>query len=347
MTNTTGENRAAELLMDFHQTLFETVLTNAARDEERWSHRVKTFETLGLLDFTMASPFKPTSALDEFAADHNGERVFVLREKQLSRTAERNRLARKLKAHRTATVTRHRLRLDRDQIADGKYRRDIAKVIAYKWVINLDPDNMDMMIIRLMDVFALEHLLDTLRLNNMTARNISSYLMRRSVDELLDKNEKFQIRLGDIRARMARLEDQAVAEMSQTGDVILSRSRADLDALLSEAQLEFDSAIAVNRKEAEQDADASAQKVAERAAKNCQSPNDSFKRAVDQTVARRNVALKRLARRRRRHPTGFSLWLASRMTIVAGALFLALQIKVGSQGASLVNAICRLFELGC
>ncbi|MCC7526988.1 MAG: hypothetical protein IT342_00615 [Candidatus Melainabacteria bacterium] len=345
MANTNCDNRAAEMLMSFHQPLFENVLTNAARDEERWNHRVETFETLGLLDFTMASPLKPTSGLDEFAADQNGERVYVLPEKQLSRSVMRNRLARKVKAHRTLNVARHRLRLDREQVADEKYRRDIAKVLAYKWVLNLEPGNMDMMLLKFMDVFALEHLLDTLRLNNISAKNISSFLLRRSVDELLDKNEKLQTFLARVNENMACLQEQAIEEIRHGAEVILSTSRLDLAAIASQTQSEFDTTIADNGKRAAEDAVLYARKVAERAAKDGEDPDESFRRAVDRKLARRKAARKRLARMRRRYPAGFSLWLASRMMLVLAPLLLAFHIEVG--GVPLVNSICRLLNWGC
>lgn len=348
MTNTPGENRAAELLMDFHQPLFEKVLTNAARNEESWSQRVATFKTLGLLDFVMASARKPRSGLDEFAADQNGERVFILPEKQLNQPVVRNRLARKLKAHRTVSVTRHTLQLDRGQVADDQYRQEIAKVLAYKWTLNLEPGNTDMALIKLMDVFALEHFLDTLRLNTMTASNISSFLLRRSVDELLDKNETFQTWLGDINAKMAGLQEQAIENIRRGVDnVFLSKSRPDLAALASQTNFEFDKAIAANRKRAAEDAYAYTKKVAERQAKAGEDPQEKFKRAVNRNLARRKAARKRLARMRRLHAAGFSIWLASRMSLVAGALALALQIKVGSEGVSLGSAICWLFNFLC
>lgn len=346
MTNVTGENRAAEALMNMHLPVFESVLANAASDEALWNHRVKTFEALGLLDFQTASEPKH-HGLDQFAGDCNGESVYVLPAKQLDEPILRRRLLRKLKAHRPSIRTRHRLQLHRDQVAEDKYRRDIAKVLTYKWVLNLEPRDMDMAIANLMDVSALEQCLDTFRLNDLSAANISSLLLRRSVNELLGRSEKLKARIDLAGAKMAFVQAEAIECIRRRFEQILEESKFTLSCILAETHANYDGAIADNRKRGADDAVAYAKKLEERAAKDSEDPQENFRRAVDRRLSRRKAARKRLARMRRRHPGAFAFRLASRMILFTVPLLLAFHIKMGSKGVSPVNAICRLFNWDC
>lgn len=344
MTNATQTNRATEILMDLHQPLFEHVLINASMSEKRWSHRVKTFESLGLLDFHTASTLKPRPVFDQFVEDENGERIYVFSEKQLEVPNWQHRLVRKLRAPRPSQLTRHRLPLHRDQVNDDKYRQDIAKVLAYKWALNLELGHMDIAFMRLMDVVALEHLLDTFRLSDISAKNINSFLLHRLVNQLFDKSEKLEARFNSMKEKIALVQEQAVKDMQLRCAEILAESRLASDAILAETQAQYDAAIAANRKREADDAALYAKTLAERALRDDEDPEESFRRAVGKRLARQKAARKRLAQRKRRHPTGFVFWAASRLALVGVPLFLAFHLKMGSSGVTLVELISRLLN---
>ena len=355
MANTNCDNRAAEIFMDLHLPLFESVLTNAARDEARWNRRVETLETLGLLDFQTDSGLKLKSVLDQFADDQKGERVYVLPAKELDQPILKRRLMRKLKVHRPSSWTRHRLRLDRDQIFDDKYRRDIAKVLTYKWAFSLELGNIDdlqamklVKFTKLMDVSALEQCLDTFRLNDLCAESINSLLLRRLTNELLDGNDKLQARLSLAGAKMAFVQEKAVEDVQVQCQKILPEFKRALGDILSETNGEFDAAIAANRERAADDDALYAKTLAERAQRDSEDTEESFRRAVDRRLSRSKATRKRWARMlRRRHPAAFAFWAASRLTLFAVPLLLAFHLKVGTNGITLVNSICRLLNWEC
>ncbi len=355
MANTNCDNRAAEFFMDLHLPLFESVLTNAARDEARWIHRVETLETLGLLDFQTESGLKLKSVLDQFADDQKGERVYVLPAKELDQPVLRRRLMRKLRVHRPGNWTRHRLRLDRNQIFDDKYRQDIAKVLTYKWALNFELANtgdLQVMILlklrKLMDVPALEQCLDTFRLNDLCAESINSLLLRRLTNELLDRSDALQARLRLALAKTDFVQEKAVEDIQVQCQKILPEFRLALGDILAETNRQYDAAIAANRARAADDDALYAKTLAERAQRDSEDPEERFRRAVDRRLSRRKAAGKRWARMlRRRHPAAFALWAASRLTLLAVTLLLAFHLKVGSDGVTLVNSVCRLLNWQC
>lgn len=355
MANTNCDNHAAEIFMDSHLPLFESVLTNAARDEARWNRRVETFETLGLLDFQTDSGLKLKSVLDQFADEQKGERVYVLPAKELDQPILKRRLMRKLKVHRPSRWTRHRLRLDRDQISDDKYRREIAKVLTYKWALSLELGNPGdlqtmklLMFTKLMDVPALEQCLDTFRLNDLRAESINSLLLRRLTDELLDGNDKLQARLSLAGSKMALVQEKALEKIQIHRQKILPEFKLAQGDILAQTYGEFDVAIAANRERAAVDDALYARTLAERALRDSEDPEERFRRAVDRRLSIRKAAAKRWARMlRRRHPAAFFFWAASRLTLLAAPILLAFHLKVGIDGVTLVNSICRFLNWQC
>jgi hypothetical protein len=332
----TPENRAGEVFYDLHRPLFESLLLNASGDEQRWAHRIKTFESCGLLDFQTASNLKPKPVIDQYVVDENGERIYAFRESQLDEPKWKRSFIRKVKAPRPGKWTRHRLQLHRNLVQDPKYREDIAKVLSYKWVGHLEPENLDVMYMKIMDVAALEYILDHYSRNQITTSNINEYLLRRFANELLDKNEKFQALMDRMKAEIAPIKEQVYAEIRQICDKIRAESDAAFAAIAAESQRRADIAIAEIRARA-------AVNAAKDAAFNAtmvrsdEDPEVAFRRSVDESIARQKAARKRLARMRRRTPGGFLLWAASRAAMVAAPIAIAYFLEFGESGVTIVE----------
>lgn len=337
------EDRADEIFMDLHRPLFESVLLSASGDEKRWAHRVKTFESCGLLDFHTASTLKPKPVIEQYVEDADGERTYLFNEKQLGEPRFKNRLVRKLKAPRPSKWMRYRLPLHRNQVADPKYREDIAKVLAYKWVGHLQPLAMDVMYMRLMDADALEHCLDKFSMNRINTANLNDYLLRRFANELLDKNEGFNALMERMKAEMAPIREEAMAQIRAITAQCLAESNAAMDVIAEEARKRADTAIAEIRARAAEQAALDAKFWADHPPRSDEDPEVRFRRQVDMSIARRNAALKRLARMRRRKPLGFMLWAASRLAIVAVPVALACFMEVGEDGVTLVEFVKQWF----
>lgn len=335
----TPENRAGEIFYDLHRPLFESLLLTVSSDEQRWAHRIKTFESAGLLDFHTASSLKPKPVIDQFVEDENGERIYAFRESQLDQPKWKRSFIRKVKAPRPSKWTRHRLQLHRNQVQDPKYREDISKVLAYKWVGHLEPENVDVMYMKLMDVAALEHILDRFPRNQITTANINEYLLRRFANDLLDKNEKFQALMDRMKADIAPIKEQVYAEIRQITERFRVESDAAFAVILAESQRRADVAIAEIRARAAANAERDAKFAATMVRDNDEDPEVSFRKTVDASIARQKEARKRLARMQRRTPGGFTLWLASRAAMVAVPVALAFFMEFGESGTTLVEVL--------
>ena len=339
------ENRADEIFMDLHRPLFESVLLNASGDEQRWAHRVKTFESCGLLDFHTASTLKPKPVIDQYYEDADGKRTYTFSDEQLEQPRFKSRLVRKLKALRPSKWTRHRLQLHRDRVADPKYREDIAKVLAYKWVGHLEPQALDVMYMRLMDPAALEYCLDKFSMNEICSENVNDYLLRRFADDLLDNNEEFQALLQRMRDEMAPIREQCMAEIREITARCLAESQAAMDAIAAQARERCDIAIAEIRARAAEAEARHAKFMAENVRPEDEDPEESFRQSVNARIARRNAAIKRLARMRRRKPLGFMWWLGSRLFILGIPVALACFMEFGEDGVTLVEFVNEYFGL--
>ncbi|MDZ4837642.1 MAG: hypothetical protein SGJ27_27975 [Candidatus Melainabacteria bacterium] len=339
------ENRADEVFMDLHRPLFESVLLSASGDEKRWAHRVKTFESSGLLDFQTASTLKPKPVIEQFVEDADGERMYLFGEKQLDQPRWKNRLIRKLKAPRPSKWMRYRLPLHRDKVSDPQYRQDIAKVLAFKWVGHLKPQDMDIMYMRLMDAEALEHCLDKFNLISLTPDNLNDYLLRRFANELLDKNEEFNALIARMQAEFVPIREQVMAEIREITAKYRAESQAAMDAIAEEARLRADTAIAEIQARAAVNKASYERFLAENASKSDEDPQVAFRRTVDASIARRNAAIKRLGRMRRRKPLGFMWWAASRLAILGIPVALAMFMEFGEDGTTIVEFAREYFGL--
>lgn len=339
----TPENRAGEVFFDLYRPLFESLLLSASADGQRWAHRVKTFESHGLLEFVTASNLKPKPVIDQYV-EVDGERIYTFSEKQLEEPRWKRGFLRKIKAPRPGKWTRHHLQLHRDKVEDPKYREDIAKVLAYKWVELLQPTDIDIMYLKVMDERALAHFLDTFRRIDVTPENVNTYLMRRMAEELLDNNEKFQALMNRMKEEIAPVREQAYAEIRRICEEARERSQPVFDAIVAEAQRRADVALAEMQARSAAEAERSAKFWAEHSIKEDEDPEESFRRSVDKRIARQKAARKRLARMRRRKPAGFILWLGSRLAMVTVPIVLAYHVEFGESHTTLVDFIGQWFN---
>jgi hypothetical protein len=339
----TPENRAVEIFYDLHRPLFESLLLTVSGDEQRWAHRIKTFESAGLLDFHTASNLKPKPVIDQYVEDENGERIYAFRESQLDEPKWKRSFIRKVKAPRPSKWTRHRLQLHRDQVQDPKYREDIAKVLAYKWANHLEPENVDVMYMKLMDVAALEHILDRFPSNQINTANVNDFLMRRFANELLDKNEKFQALMDRMKAEIAPIKEQFYAEIRQITAQIRAESDAAFAAIAEESRRRADIAIEAIRARAAEQAERDAA-FAATMVRSDEDPEVAFRRTVDESIARQKEERKREARLRRSTPGGFALWLMSRAAMVAVPVGLAFFMEFGESGTTLVEFLTEWWQ---
>lgn len=340
----TLNERCAETFLNLHLNLFVGVLKNAANDEQRWTHRVKTFGYCGLLEFVTASNLKPKPVLDDFDTDSNGERIYKIREGQIEEPKVRRRILKKLSAKRPGKWTRHRLEIDRERILrDEKYSRDIATLLAYKWVTHLEPEVLDVLAIHLLDVAALEHCLDQFNLVKISSENVTDYLLHRLANELLDKNEKFQAVMDTMKAELKVIREETMASIHEICREISEESKIRLAIISAEASAKCDAAIAEIRERA-------AKRAAEDAAYNASlppvdlDPEATFRRQVDEGIARRNAALKRLARMKRRTWKGKLFWAAKHIAIWGGVGLLAFNMEFGAEGTTLVEVLGNFFD---
>ncbi|MBK9141168.1 MAG: hypothetical protein IPM23_01630 [Candidatus Melainabacteria bacterium] len=341
METATDRNQASEFFMGLYQHLFERALTNAVGDKQRWDDRVKTFLTLGLLDFQSASTLKPRPLFDEFVEDEHGERIYVFPDSQLDEPNWRRRLARRLRAPRPSTWTNHRLEIHRDQIEDDRYRLDIARVLAYKWLVVLDPGQMEMRLMSLMNVETLEYCLDTFRFNDLNASSIGSVVLSRITSALFKKNEMIERRLGCFNERTAVIMGEVAENIARVCQAILAKYRLEALAELSATNAECDAALANHRPEDEL---RRARRLLAELGTRDANPESSFRLTVNRKLARRKAARMRLARMRRLHKSGFALWIASRLGLVAGSLLVLLQVRVGKSGRTITELISGLLN---
>lgn len=329
----------SEFFMTLFVPLFEAVLVNASSDEQRWIERVKTFESLGLLDFKTTSPLKPKPVFDQFFEDANGERIYAFFETQLYKPLWHRRLLRKLRAPRPTNRISHRLPLYRDEIKDEKYRKDIAKVLAYKWVVNLKPGHINKMFESLMDVAALEHCLDTFRFNDISAVNIAGFLLRRLAGEWFDKEEKIRTRIELMRENLDLISNRAFQNLTLIEAENAAQARLGCASIVAETHADCDALLAEIRKNLAVHQEECARRID--LLKPDEDADESFRRAVNLNVKRRKDVRKRYARMLRRHPAGFVRWVAPRLALSTIALLFAVNLKVGASGIMLVQFICR------
>lgn len=339
MTHTA--NSHTEVLSGIYFQLFKNILVVSASDEARWNHRVSTFAKCGLLDFATPSNIKARPVLDTFVEDENGERMYVFTEAEVEKPTWRRSLARKLKAARPPKYNRHRLELDRSRATDPKYVSDIAKVLTYKWVLSMHPDNLDLLAMKLIDQEALEHFLDRFALNDLCAENVTSHLMHREVNRILDENETFQNLITKMTAEISVVREEFSASVKAIADEVREKSNIAMDLIVREINARCDKAIAEIRERAAARAAEEERYRLENPISD-EDPQVAFRRAVDASIARKRTARKRLARMQRRHPLGFSLWLAKYAAIACGIAVLVFFLEVN--GTTLVEYLEGLWN---
>lgn len=276
MTPTISMDRIAEALLDSSYRLFDGVLTNAAGSDKLWAHRLETFERITLLEFVTPSEIKA--------------KPIDFDQSKLDDARYRRHLIRKLKAPRPSKWVRHKLPIHRDRLDDDKYRSDIAKVLAYKWVSLLQPftDNHEMFLLLNAGVEELEYLLDETRLNLVSASWCSRALMRRLTYRLIDENENFKRIEQEIRRVGAEVRKELNSSLEEISIQAMTTFAASSEEILADVNERCDRAIAEIRERSE----AASRRAQEALDRHGIDPNEDREATFRQAILRREAQMK-------------------------------------------------------
>lgn len=172
--------------VSFHA--FKSILWREAHDPEVWTKRAERLKANGLLTHTTRSTFKP--------------KEIVVESERLDDPRYRRRLIRELKAPRPSKWVHHEIRIDRAKlIEDENYLADMSKLLAYKWTNKLLPVESDLSKLCLLKLDAefLADCLDKMSMHQSEADAVAALRLRSFCEEALDKNEKYNAMVADIR----------------------------------------------------------------------------------------------------------------------------------------------------
>ncbi len=156
------------VLFQLSQSLFDSILLRASKDDTIWNHRVESFRKLSMLEFLVPSAFKP--------------KPYDIEEERLEDSRYRRQVIRKLKAPRPSKWSREFLHIDQARMEDEKYRSDIASVLAYRFMLLLTPLSEELhVVLPLLKMSAeeIEYALDALALNTLDSVNMAKLLLQR------------------------------------------------------------------------------------------------------------------------------------------------------------------------
>lgn len=179
-------------LLQSKMGLMEQVLLRASATDDLWLRRIDTFKRLGMLEFYVPSKFKaPPLDIDYNRLDSDWR--------------YRQQVAAKIKKRRPGKYTRHVITINRDELDDEQYRKDISKVLAMKFLALVIPtgntaDEGAEVILPLlrMDASQLEMILDSIPLNKIDAPAVSRAIIEKMAHAEIEKNPKFQAICRDI-----------------------------------------------------------------------------------------------------------------------------------------------------
>ncbi len=336
------EKYVDDSLYKLHRSLFESVLAISAQNADSFEQRLKRFEYFGLLDFYSKAPFNARPLLEQYIENDNGERIYAFAEKQLARPHWKGRFIRRLRAQRPSVYMRYRLEVKRDAIInDKKYVKDIATILAYKWVGLLGrPDSEELVtVMRLMDAAALVHFLDNFQFTDLSLSCIKLFLMRREVEMFLDNNQS----LVDLHERIeVRLKLAGSVSKTELGRLDVSTlPKLDLEELLAPESDRCKFVDRIRSWSEERKNDVS--KMLLRSTRS-ELTQESFQRAVYSRIARKKAARMRLARMRASRPFGSMYHLAPRVILVFVTLLFVFYIKIGHSQFTIVDLISRWLQ---
>ena len=233
---TTTENitftGTSAILFSLCQSHFDTVLLHSSKDDSVWNHRQESFRKLSLLEFLVPSLFTP--------------KPYDIDEARLEDVRYRLKVIRKLKAPRPSKWSRQFLHIDQSRMEDDNYRSQMARVLAYRFMLFLTPLSDEMHVVLplvKMSVEELEYALDTLALNTLDSVSMAKLLLNRLANKLVDQNPTFIKVESELKAEMKAIGDDLQASMKEIGDKHRAEFGAKLERILSDVRRSADEAI--------------------------------------------------------------------------------------------------------
>lgn len=221
------------VLFQLSQSLFDTILLRASKDDSIWNHRIESFRKLSMLEFLVPSAFKP--------------KPYDIEEDRLEDSRYRRQVIRKLKAPRPSKWSRNFLHIDQTRMKDEKYRSDIASVLAYRFMLLLTPLSEELhVVLPLLKMSAeeIEYALDALALNTLDSVNMAKLLLQRLANQLVDRNPTFVKVQSKLKLEIKAVGDELRASMKEITDKHRAEFGATLEAILSDVRRTADEAIA-------------------------------------------------------------------------------------------------------
>lgn len=305
-------DRYAEDLHDRFITLFETVLVNASKSEDLWKHRVETFNRVNLLEFVVPSKIerKPLNIDEQRLEDDIPYRRMIIR---------------KLKAPRPSKWARHKLTLDRSKVDDEKYRNDIARVLAFKWIKLLHPVDGPENLIPIIkaDADDLEYLLDNVRLNAVSAKWCAEMLMRDLIDRLIEKNEKFKEISNRIREVGQAAREELSANLERLSEEAMESANVALNRIMEDTHSKLDHTITKIKDDLAKSQERAQAALDEHGIDPNEDREESFRKAVKAREAARKAERKA---RWRKNPLWVRLLPSVAAVATAGAMFFHLKV---------------------
>jgi hypothetical protein len=206
----------AEVLMSHWRGLFVSVLRNAAVSDESWKARLNSLDVFGLTEFR--EPSKHVAKPIEVDQD------------RLEDPKYRRFLVRKLKAPRPGKWTYHKLRIEREQLADEHYANQVGTLLAWRFtnivLHEVETSSATMLLLTKLDVGSLTRCLDSFQRHTLNGENVSHMIVRFNVEQALDNNATLQEAMRKIAEAGAEARAQFTAEMKP----VIEKTLADFDA---------------------------------------------------------------------------------------------------------------------
>lgn len=206
----------AEVLMSHWRGLFVSVLRNAAVSDESWKARLNSLDVFGLTEFR--EPSKHVAKPIEVDQD------------RLEDPKYRRFLVRKLKAPRPGKWTYHKLRIEREQLADDHYANQVGTLLAWRFtnivLHEVETSSATMLLLTKLDVGSLTRCLDSFQRHTLNGENVSHMIVRFNVEQALDNNATLQEAMRKIAEAGAEARAQFTAEMKP----VIEKTLADFDA---------------------------------------------------------------------------------------------------------------------
>lgn len=229
------------------QKAFATILerAHASGDPRAWQHRLRTFDTHGLVTFIKHHPLP--------------ERKVDLDQTRLNDRAYLDSLIKELKKPIPIDFTRHTFKIERERLDDPAYLGETAAILAFMWAAKLLPGlplHMQVALLKL-DADTLETCLDRMHNGQSTADGLTAFMLTREFLSDLDRSpamvhldkalawitEKTALKAQIFAAQLELWLDRRVRECQEELGAQSVRAREEIEArfdrLLIETQARF------------------------------------------------------------------------------------------------------------